>query len=254
MKSISILKYICDAIESIPLSAVSRILNTHDFPCLLSQLLDLAPWKRKTKTGGIEVFTDNKWTTVPKDEKHLLPKIEGQVWLTLYQLLLHPEAQRKYEFNSYRKTQLLKLRRYLHELLLDQLPYLSELQRFLENLSVMEPPSIKQDLLIEQVSEIRSNLEMTYSGKYDSIAKRQLVENFTLNDKQMKEHAQRLAAVYNLDILENLIDEAPICANCQNEATKRCSRCQNQWYCSRGCQVKNWSKHKEMCNILSNNK
>ena len=33
-----------------------------------------------------------------------------KVWLTLYQLLLHPEAQRKYEFNSYRKTQLLKVR------------------------------------------------------------------------------------------------------------------------------------------------
>ena len=44
-----------------------------------------------------------------------------------------------------------QLRRYLHELLLDQLPYLSEVQRFLENLSVMEPPPSKQDLIIEQV-------------------------------------------------------------------------------------------------------
>jgi len=39
----------------------------------------------------------------------------------------------------------------MHELLLDQLPYLAELQRFLENLSVMEPPQAKQDLIIEQV-------------------------------------------------------------------------------------------------------
>jgi len=43
----------------------------------------------------------------------------------------------------------------------------------------------------------------------------------------------RLAATYDLDVLESLIDEAPKCANCHKEAAKRCSRCQNEWYCSR---------------------
>eukprot|EP00111_Clytia_hemisphaerica_P000373 TCONS_00001010-protein len=251
MKCISIIKYICDAMDSITLSAITRILNTHDFPYLLSQLIDLAPWKKRKENGEVEIFTDNKWVIVPKDETHLLPKIEGQVWLTLYQLLLHPEAQRKYEYNSHRKTQLLKLRRYLHELLLDQLPYLSEVQRFLENLSVMDPPPSKQDLIIEQIPEVRNKLERMYEGRWNKIAKTQLQQNFTMSSKDMKEHAQRLAATYDLDILESLIDEAPTCSNCQNEATKRCSRCQNEWYCSRPCQVKHWSKHKELCNILS---
>ena len=47
----------------------------------------------------------------------------------------------------------------MHEVLLDQLPYLAELQRFLENLSVLEPPQEKQDLVIEQV-------EMNPAGKF----------------------------------------------------------------------------------------
>lgn len=251
MKSISILKYVADAIDVIPLSAVTRILETHDIPCLLSQLLDIAPWKRKTQDGTLQIFTDNKWVSVAKDETHLLPKIEGQVWLALYQLLLHPESQRKYDFNNYRKTQLLKLRRYMHEMLLDQLPYLGELQRFLENLSVMEPPHIKQEIIIEQLPEIRSGLEKLYNNKWKSIAVNQTKEYFTLNESQMKEQAHRLAATYNLDVLETLINEAPLCAGCRSEATKRCSRCQNEWYCSRPCQVKHWSKHKELCNILA---
>ena len=36
-------------------------------------------------------------------------------------------------------------------MLLDQIPVLSDLQRFLEHLSVMEPPQAKQELIIEQV-------------------------------------------------------------------------------------------------------
>lgn len=31
------------------------------------------------------------------------------MWLALYQLLLHPETRRKYEFTNYRKTQILKV-------------------------------------------------------------------------------------------------------------------------------------------------
>ena len=38
MKSLSILRYISDAIEDIPLSALTRMLDTHDLPCLLIQV------------------------------------------------------------------------------------------------------------------------------------------------------------------------------------------------------------------------
>ena len=44
-----------------------------------------------------------------------------------------------------------QLRSHLTELTLDQIPALGEMQRYLEQLSFMEPPAVKHDLLLEQV-------------------------------------------------------------------------------------------------------
>ena len=39
----------------------------------------------------------------------------------------------------------------MQEILLDQLPILADLQRYLEHLSMMDPPPVKQDFILEQV-------------------------------------------------------------------------------------------------------
>ena len=39
----------------------------------------------------------------------------------------------------------------MNEVLLDQIPSLMDLQRYLEQLSIMEPPAIKKDIILEQV-------------------------------------------------------------------------------------------------------
>ena len=44
-----------------------------------------------------------------------------------------------------------QLRAYMNEMLLDQVPVLVEMQRYLEQLSMMEPPAVKKELLLEQV-------------------------------------------------------------------------------------------------------
>ena len=44
-----------------------------------------------------------------------------------------------------------QLRQYLNEIMLDQLPILADMHRYLEHLSMMEPPSSKQELILEQV-------------------------------------------------------------------------------------------------------
>jgi hypothetical protein len=43
----------------------------------------------------------------------------------------------------------------------------------------------------------------------------------------------RWADMYNFDVLESLITEPPKCVLCGEPASKRCSRCQNEWYCRR---------------------
>ena len=62
--------------------------------------------------GGTERY-DDKWVPVPPSERLKLSKVEGQVWLTLYQLLLSESCQQKYEFNALNKASLLKVRREL---------------------------------------------------------------------------------------------------------------------------------------------
>ena len=63
----------------------------------------------------------------------------------IYNLFMDPDCRKKYELNDFRKSNLLKvdfnlkdqLRKYMNELLLDQLPLLTPMLRSLEELSVM---------------------------------------------------------------------------------------------------------------------
>ena len=43
----------------------------------------------------------------------------------------------------------------------------------------------------------------------------------------------RWANTYRLDVLQAVAPEHPRCAYCSTEASKRCSRCQKEWYCCR---------------------
>ena len=52
---------------------------------------------------------DDKWVAVVTAERMKLSKVEGQVWLTLYQLLLSEHCQQKYEYNDNNKITLLKV-------------------------------------------------------------------------------------------------------------------------------------------------
>lgn len=48
--------------------------------------------------------------------------------------------------------------------------------------------------------------------------------------------------------------EEPKCGECGKAATNRCSRCKNQWYCSRDCQLRAWKGHKPLCDLIHINK
>ena len=50
------------------------------------------------------------------------------------------DSSRKYEVTSYRKQNLLRLRKYMNEVLLDQLPMLADMLRGLEELNIQQEP------------------------------------------------------------------------------------------------------------------
>ncbi|XP_008945670.1 PREDICTED: zinc finger MYND domain-containing protein 10, partial [Merops nubicus] len=44
LKALSVLRFITDQVESLPLSVLTRMLNTHNLPCLLVELVEHCPW------------------------------------------------------------------------------------------------------------------------------------------------------------------------------------------------------------------
>ncbi|XP_025060115.1 zinc finger MYND domain-containing protein 10 isoform X4 [Alligator sinensis] len=149
LRALSVLRFITDQVESLPLSALTRMLNTHNLPCLFVELVEHCPWSRRM-AGKLKKFENGMWYVVPPEDHAKMTKLDGQVWIALYNLLLSPECQRKYNFDSFNKSQLLKLRTFLTDVLIDQLPNLVEMQRFLSHLAVTEPVPPKKDLILEQ--------------------------------------------------------------------------------------------------------
>ncbi|XP_015273345.1 PREDICTED: zinc finger MYND domain-containing protein 10 [Gekko japonicus] len=250
LKALSVLRFITDQVESLPVSAVTRMLNTHNFPCLLVQLVEHCPWSCYEE-GKMKKYENGAWYVVPHEDHIKITKLDGQVWIALYNLLLSTECQRKYNFDNFNKSQLLKLRAFLTDVVIDQFPSLLEMQRFLSHLAVTDPVPPKKDLILEQVPVIWDRVVRENSGKWQAIAKHQVNNMFSPSEEELRSQACRWAQTYNLDVIEALVPDKPKCVVCGSEAAKRCSRCQNEWYCRRECQVQHWQKHKKACNLMA---
>ncbi|XP_072928580.1 zinc finger MYND domain-containing protein 10 isoform X2 [Hemitrygon akajei] len=109
VKAVAILRYITDHIDSLPISVRTRLLNTHNLPCVLVHLVEHCPWRRYSSKGELQKYADGKWYTVPMEDQLKITKLDGQVWIALFNLLLRPECQQSYDFNNFNKTQLLKI-------------------------------------------------------------------------------------------------------------------------------------------------
>lgn len=60
-------------------------------------------------SGKLKKFENGAWHVVPPEDQVKMTKLDGQVWLALLNLLLSPECQRKYHFDGFNKSQLLKV-------------------------------------------------------------------------------------------------------------------------------------------------
>ncbi|CAF0941515.1 unnamed protein product [Adineta steineri] len=250
MKILSIVRYICDCLQKLPMSVTTRLLDNFDFILLLVDFIEVKPWEKLLSDGTFTRHIDGKWQKISHEDRYLMPKIEGQVWLALYQLLLSPHCLQKYEYTDYNKNRITKLRAHLNEVVLDQMPHLIQMQRFLEQLSFMEPPAVKKQLVLEQVAELYDRIIRKYKNQWRDVAEKQAKTVLNPTKAEAQQQAARWANTMNFDVLETFINDAPKCAMCGEQATKRCSRCQREWYCRRECQVKHWSKHKPMCEML----
>ena len=81
MKCISILRYLTDHLENLPLGVTARVMITQDIPIVLANLLDMKPWLKVSGENNTRVFEGSDW--VLEDETaSALPKIEGIVYIS----------------------------------------------------------------------------------------------------------------------------------------------------------------------------
>lgn len=60
---------------------------------------------------NLQKYENGKWRDIPAEDRLKLTKMDAQVWISLLNLLLKPDCQRKYDFNNFNKNQLLKVQR-----------------------------------------------------------------------------------------------------------------------------------------------
>lgn len=109
--AISIIRYITDQVKHVQPSVVRHLHLENDMLMACVVLIEERPWLRNNKEGRREKFEDGKWSEVKKGELSKLPKVEGQIWITIFNLLLSPECAANYEITDYRKNMLLRVRR-----------------------------------------------------------------------------------------------------------------------------------------------
>eukprot|EP00455_Lapot_gusevi_P012713 TRINITY_DN16092_c0_g1_i5.p1 TRINITY_DN16092_c0_g1~~TRINITY_DN16092_c0_g1_i5.p1 ORF type:complete len:288 (+),score=24.26 TRINITY_DN16092_c0_g1_i5:51-914(+) len=250
MASIDIFRLMTDQMSKMPLSVLTRLLNHHDMVLQVVALFENPPWTRRTSRNVLEKFSDQKWQVIESSERWRLTKVEIQVWLCAYNLLMDHTCRQHYILNTYRKNEILRLKKFFNEVLIDQLPLLGELHRFLEEISIAEPPKPTESglLIIEQVSEVRE--KFLSETNWSDVAQQALSQYFRDDPEQRRREIARLAQTYNIDNFEEVIDD-PKCARCGQLAAQRCSRCRDAWYCSRECQVAAWKTHKPLCDVIS---
>ncbi|POI28744.1 hypothetical protein CIB84_007507, partial [Bambusicola thoracicus] len=228
LKALSVLRFITDQVGSLPLSALTRMLNTHNLPCLLVELVEHCPWSCR-EAGKFKKFENGTWHVVPPEDQLKMTKLDGQVWLALLNLLLSPECQRKYHFDGFNKSQLLKVG-FLED---------SGMRAAVHCLGLPCPlvPACSGChlplCLSHQVPVIWDHILKKNMGKWEAIAKHQVKHAFSPTEEELKFQARRWAQMYSLDMLEALAPDKPRCRVCGVEAAKRCSRCRNEWYCTR---------------------
>jgi len=248
MTALSIMRFLSEHMTKLDLGVMGRIISPNDVPMQLVPLLDRNPWTYRGQHGN-KSFVEGKWEDLEDKEFLRLNKYQAQVWLALYSMIMEPTMRQKYDINSYRKNVLVDLRKFFNTALIDQLPVLGDLQRTIEELNMMSAPEASEQtfFVLEQVMTMREGL---VKQDWDGVCEFAKEVVFADTEEAYQEEMRQLSDWYNSFDLESCLEE-PKCAKCGQPAEKRCSRCKNEWYCSRQCQVDAWEGHKTVCDIVT---
>jgi len=250
MSTLSILRYLSDHLSDLGVSAITFMVNERDMLMALVALIESRPWLKRSENGSRLVWEDNQFKEVQPQNYDKIPKIEGQVWLCIYNLIFGKAVADCYEITDSRKNWLLRLKKYLNDILIDQIPVLGQLRATLDHMSLANTTAIPKSspFIIATIPEIKESI--IKSSNFKALSSKQEAEVFSreLTVEEFEELG-RLGEIYTNDIFAfESKEEVQLCANCGIEASKRCSRCKAVWYCSKECQVKHYKEsHRKVC-------
>mmetsp|Transcript_5218 Transcript_5218/g.7951 ORF Transcript_5218/g.7951 Transcript_5218/m.7951 type:complete len:694 (-) Transcript_5218:12-2093(-) len=225
--SVSLARYLCEHIESLHLSAQTRILDTHDYLVMLVPLIDEPPWTRRRRQiessyssssnnneAVIMVWEklkeNHNWEKVDPVDLLKVTKCEAQCWIALFHLTTTPLCRERYGLNAFRKEQLLKLRKFLTDVMLDQLPILADVRRYMDELTLLTVPENVTGhgsaLLLQQVDSIREDIvSQNNSRSWDDVVHCQYDGIFSKVTDATDKALRRISEVYNIDGIENVL-------------------------------------------------
>lgn len=254
MKSLTILCYLVDKVDTLALSARTRLIKYHDSPILVGEVLDVRPWIRRTKEG-FQKYITNKWKKIEGDDLLVVTKEEAQTWLCLRQLIMNQDLMNSYPITGFRQRELGKLSGLLHDVLLDQIPCLAELKKCLYTLQLTENPgNDSSGLVLEELPTIKEEL----IGKARKIGWKNILHEhkrifIDAEQEELISVAKQLSETYDSNFyahMEEQSEKRGLCGNCQKPAETKCGRCKSVFYCSIDCQKAQWPKHVKVCKVV----
>ena len=212
--SVSLARHLCEHFDFLPLGAQTRILDTHDFLVMIVPLVDEPPWTRRrvkqSKEEGNktvwEKYIDNQWDEINVSDLLQITKCEAQCWFAIYHLTCNNTCRERYALNSFRREQLLRLRKFLNNFMLDQLPVLADVMRYMDELALLSVSDCSTGqgaaLLMQQVSTMR---ETIIKGKdWGKVANDQYKVIFSSITDSKDNELRLIASIYNDDFIENI--------------------------------------------------
>jgi hypothetical protein len=202
MSAISLLWFIVDRLKVLPFAAMNNILVKNDLVIGMSEVLELQPWLRKdtgVRPPRVQKYKGGQFEDIKPEDQLVVVTVEAHAWFILHYLLCDRDARTKYQYTKSKKEIIMRIKKFLNETLIDQLPALVDVQRAVEELGFIEPPTgteekFKSTLLIEQVPRLISSIEG--KGKNWKAMAENMQRVLTHPESRM-EDARRCAALFD---------------------------------------------------------
>ncbi|GMH96209.1 hypothetical protein TrST_g13196 [Triparma strigata] len=203
LSSLTIVRYLLESFPSLPLNVQSRLLKTHDILLMLIPLIEEPPWIRLTSSSW-EVYEEGKWT-VPED-LNVVGKSTAQVWLCVFYLTGTKECRESYPLNDFRKGQILRLRKYLTDVLIDQIPVLADVRRYFDELALLQVPNHPTEHEMTEIAPMKDEINRSFKPQIVEVHYTKVWENVKdATDPQLK----TLTDVYTETGIETILGEPP---------------------------------------------